>query len=168
MSSGGPRHLSLLMLSFALVTSTFAQPPSTPDSETHMTRTATGSFEVKLAPQPIEAQPEGSTLARMSIDKTISGDLQATTQGQMLSAMGSVKGSAGYVAMERVEGTLHGKRGSFVLMHRGVMDRGTPKLSVSVVPDSGSGELEGLSGDFDIIIEDGKHLYAFVYSLPGE
>ena len=115
---------------------------------------------------PIEGQPEGSTLARMSIDKQISGDLVAETKGQMLSAMTATKGSAGYVAIERVEGTLHGRKGTFVLQHTGLMNRGTPSLSVIVVPDSGTGDLVGLSGTFDIIIADGKHSYEFKYSLP--
>ena len=83
----------------------------------------------------------------------------------MLSALTATQGSAGYVALERVDGTLHGRRGSFVLQHTGTMTRGTPALSVSVVPDSGSGELTGLSGDFNIIVADGKHSYEFNYSL---
>ena len=96
----------------------------------------------------------------------ISGDLVATTTGQMLSAMGEVKGSAGYVAIERVQGSLHGRQGAFTLQHTGTMNRGTPGLSVTVVPDSGSGELAGLSGNFKIVIAEGKHHYEFVYTLP--
>jgi len=102
----------------------------------------------------------------MSIDKQISGDLEATTKGQMLSAMTAVKGSAGYVAIERVEGMLHGNQGTFVLQHTGTMDRGAPSLSVSVVPDSGTEDLMGLAGDFRIIVAEGKHSYEFVYMLP--
>ena len=102
----------------------------------------------------------------MSIDKEISGDLIGTTNGQMLSAGTETKGSAGYVAIERVDGTLHGRKGSFTLQHSGTMNRGAPSLSVSVVPDSGTGELVGLIGDFKIIRAEGKHSYEFNYSLP--
>lgn len=130
-----------------------------------MTQLAKGEFVVKLLPLAVEGQPEASKLARMSIDKTISGDLVASTAGQMLSAMTDVKGSAGYVAIERVQGTLHGKPGTFVLQHTGTMNRGEPSLSVTVVPDSGTGELVGLAGDFKIIMADGKHSYEFNYTL---
>ncbi len=102
----------------------------------------------------------------MSIDKQISGDLTASTVGQMFSAMTSTDGSAGYVALERVVGTLSGKRGAFVLQHTGTMNRGTPSLVVTVVPDSGTEELVGLEGEFKINIEEGKHTYEFTYRLP--
>ena len=131
-----------------------------------MTQVAKGEFVVKLLPLAMEGQPEGSTVGRMSIDKTISGDLIATTSGQMLSATTEVKGSAGYVAIERVNGALDGRRGTFVFQHTGTMNRGAPSLSVTVVPDSGTGELAGLAGEFKIIIADGKHRYEFTYSLP--
>ena len=131
-----------------------------------MSQIARGEFTVKLQPLAMEGQPEGSRLARMSIDKTITGDLVATTAGQMLSAMTGVKGSAGYVALERVSGVLHGRRGSFVLQHSGTMNQGTPSLSVTVVPDSGTGELAGLSGQFNITIAGGRHSYEFSYTLP--
>jgi len=132
-----------------------------------MSAIAKGSFKVKLQPLAFEGQPEGSQLGRMSIDKEIAGDLVATTQGQMLSAFGEVKGSAGYVAIERVEGTLHGRKGGFTLQHSGTMHRGSQSLLITVVPDSGSGELAGLAGEFKIVIEGGQHLYEFSYSLPG-
>jgi hypothetical protein len=131
-----------------------------------MSEVARGEFVVQLAPLPFEGQPEGSKIGRMSIDKSITGDLVATTKGQMLSAMTEVRGSAGYVAIERVEGTLKGKKGTFVLQHTGTMARGSPSLSVTVVPDSGTGELMGLAGEFRIIIADGKHSYEFKYTLP--
>ncbi len=131
-----------------------------------MSEVAIGEFVVKLLPLAFEGQPDDSKLGRMSIDKTISGDLEATTKGQMLSAMTDVKGSAGYVAIERVEGTLKGKKGTFVLQHTGTMNRGIPSLSVAVVPDSGTGELIGLAGQFNIIIAAGKHSYEFKYTLP--
>lgn len=130
-----------------------------------MTQVAKGTFTVKLAPLPFDGQPEGSRLGRMSIDKQISGDLVATTSGQMLSAMTDTKGSAGYVAIERVVGTLQGRKGSFVLQHSGTMNRGAQALSVTVVPDSGTDELVGLQGDFKIIIEGSEHRYEFGYSL---
>jgi len=121
---------------------------------------ATGTFEVKLAPQQTEAP-----IGRMSIDKQFHGDLEATSKGEMLSAMTEVKGSAGYVAIERVTGTLHGRKGSFVLQHAGTMNRGAASLSVTVVPDSGTGELAGVSGKMAINIEAGKHSYEFEYTL---
>jgi hypothetical protein len=102
----------------------------------------------------------------MSIDKTISGGLVATTVGQMLTAMTDVKGSAGYVAIEKVDGVLDGKKGSFALQHTGSMNRGAPSLSVTVVPDPGTDELVGLAGEFKIIIAGGKHSYEFTYTLP--
>ena len=131
-----------------------------------MNAVARGEFSVKLAPLAFEGAPDKSLLGRMSIDKQISGDLVATTKGQMLSAMTETKGSAGYVAIELVEGTLHGKSGAFTLQHTGTMNRGAPSLSVTVVPDSGRGDLVGIEGVFEIIIEEGKHSYVFSYSLP--
>ena len=131
-----------------------------------MSRVATGEFVVQLLPLAFEGQAGDSKIGRMSIDKTISADLVATTKGQMLSALTEVKGSAGYVAIERVEGTLKGKKGSFVLQHTGTMSQGSPSLSVTVVPDSGTGELIGLAGQFNIIIVAGKHSYEFKYTLP--
>lgn len=131
-----------------------------------MTHTARGDFVVSLKPLAFEGAAPEFKLGRMSIDKQISGDLTASTVGQMLSAMTSTDGSAGYVAVERVAGVLHGKRGSFVLQHTGTMNRGTPTLVVTVVPDSGTEELAGLDGEFEIQLEDGKHSYEFTYRLP--
>jgi len=101
----------------------------------------------------------------MTIDKQFHGDLEATSKGQMLAFMTVVKGSAGYVAMEQVTGKLHGQEGTFVLQHNGTMKRGEPGLSVTVVSDSGTGALEGLSGTMEIIVAEGKHSYRFQYSL---
>ena len=129
-----------------------------------MSKHATGTFEVKLAPLA-EDKGEGSTLGRMSIDKQFHGDLEATSKGEMLTAMTEVKGSAGYVAIERVSGTLQGRKGSFVLLHRGIMTGGGQELSLTVVPDSGSGELVGLAGKMEIKIVEGKHFYEFEYTL---
>lgn len=131
-----------------------------------MSLVARGEFVVRLVPLPFEGQAEGSKIARMSIDKTIAGDLVATSSGQMLSAMTEVKGSAGYVAIEKVDGVLQGRKGTFVLQHTGSMKQGSPSLSVTVVPDSGTDELEGLAGEFRIIIANGKHSYEFRYTLP--
>jgi hypothetical protein len=132
-----------------------------------MTNYANGTFEVKVSPQkPDNPVAESANLGRMSIDKQFHGDLDATSKGEMLSVMGGMKGSAGYVAVERVTGTLHGRSGSFALQHFGVMNRGVPELKVIVVPDSGDGRLEGLSGTLAIKIENGKHFYEFDYSLP--
>lgn len=130
-----------------------------------MNQRATGPFEVKLSPQPLHEEADGTPMGRMSIDKQFRGALEATSKGEMLTAMGGVKGSAGYVAIEVVTGTLDGRRGSFALQHMGVMNRGVPTLSVSVVPDSGSGELDGISGKMNIIIAEGKHSYDFEYSI---
>lgn len=127
---------------------------------------AKGHFEVKLAPQPATPDIESANLGRMTIDKQFQGDLQANSLGEMLSAMGQVQGSAGYVAIERVTGSLHGKQGSFVLQHHGIMNRGAPQLSVIVVPDSGAGALTGLTGSMQIRIEEGRHSYIFDYELP--
>jgi hypothetical protein len=130
-----------------------------------VTTHAKGTFEVKVIPLA-EDKSEGSTLGRMSIDKQFRGDLEGTSKGEMLSAGTSVKGSAGYVAIERVSGTLNGRKGTFVLQHTGTMNRGTPSLSVDVVPDSGTDQLSGITGTLTIIIADGKHSYEFEYSLP--
>ena len=131
-----------------------------------MTNRIRGEFEVRLASLPTHDTAEGSLLGRRSLDKVFRGELAATSVGEMLSAGTAVKGSAGYVAIERVTGTLRGKAGTFVLLHRGVMDRGQPSLSVTVVPDSGTGELTGLTGTMAIEITQGQHFYDFEYTLP--
>jgi len=130
-----------------------------------MTTHASGTFEVKLNPLPAYNTSADAKLGRMSIDKQFHGGLEGTSQGEMLSAMTDVRGSAGYVAIERVDGTLNGRRGSFVLQHNATMSRGEPYLNIIVVPDSGSGELAGLSGSMKIIITDGRHSYEFDYTL---
>ena len=127
---------------------------------------ATGAFEVKLTPQPPEDKAEGATLGRMSGDKQFHGDIEGTSKIQMLTAMTDVKGSAGYVAIERVIGTVHGHTGSFVLQHSGSSNRGATQLSITVVPDSGTGQLVGITGKMTITITDGKHSYDFEYTLP--
>lgn len=127
---------------------------------------ATGPFDVKLESQPAAPGTEAAGLGRRSLDKQFHGDLEAHSLGEMLAAGTAQPGSAGYVAMETVTGTLHGRRGSFVLMHFGVMDRGQASLEVRVVPDSGTDELLGLTGTMQIDITGGKHLYVFDYQLP--
>ena len=131
-----------------------------------MTTKAIGPFEVKLLPQKADNAPaENAKLGRMSIDKTFHGDLEATSQGEMLMVQTEVKGSAGYVALERVTGKLHGRSGTFLFQHSGTMNRGVPVLSVTVVPDSGTDELVGLIGKMAIKIDEGKHSYEFEYTL---
>jgi hypothetical protein len=126
---------------------------------------ASGSFEVKLAPQAPAQGIEPANLGRMTIDKQFHGELEAHSLGEMIAAGTEVSGSAGYVAMERVTGSLHGRSGSFVLQHNGTMTRGEPQLAVTVVPDSGTGELVGLAGSMQIQVEDGRHAYTFDYRL---
>lgn len=133
--------------------------------EVTMAMRATGTFEVKLNPQPLAHDDAPSSLGRLSIDKQFHGDLEATSKGEMLSARTAVEGSAGYVAIERVSGTLNGRGGMFVLQHSGTMTRGAADLTITVVPDSGTGELAGLSGRMAILIEDGRHAYDFEYTL---
>ncbi len=122
---------------------------------------AAGTFDVKLTPQST-VEP---ALGRMSIAKEFHGDLEGTSAGEMLTAMTSVDGSAGYVAIERVTGTLHDRRGTFVLQHSGTMTRGAQHLTITVVPDSGTSDLTGLRGTMKISIADGVHSYEFEYTL---
>jgi hypothetical protein len=124
---------------------------------------AVGEFDVKMTPLALNDEAADATLGRMSIDKQYYGDLQGSGKGEMLSAMTGVKGSAGYVAIERVNGTLHGRSGAFVLQHSGVMTRGAQKLTITVVPDSGTGELAGLAGTLTIHMDSGKHSYDLEY-----
>jgi hypothetical protein len=126
---------------------------------------AKGDFDVKVIPLTTDELSGASTLARLAIDKQFTGDLIGVSSGEMLSAGTPVKGSAGYVAIERVTGALHGRTGTFVLQHSGTMTRGSPELIVSVVPDSGSGELTGLTGTMRIIIDGKRHSYEFDYAL---
>jgi hypothetical protein len=133
-----------------------------------MTNRASGTFEVKLSPQAPDEGESGVGIGRMLIDKKFGGDLEGTSRGQMLAAGTAVAGSAGYVALEQVTGRLGGRSGSFLLQHSGTMTRGAARLTVSVVPDSGTGELEGLTGQMNIIIAEGRHSYEFDYTLGGD
>ena len=131
-----------------------------------MATTVSGEFEVKVNPQKADnAEAEKAGVGRMSLDKRFHGALEATSTGEMLSVMSDVKGSGAYVAIERVTGKLEGRSGSFVLHHRGIMTRGVPQLSVTVAPDSGTGELKGLTGEMTIKITDGNHFYEFSYAI---
>jgi hypothetical protein len=163
------RISSPLCLVLSVAVSARAQ-NSTPNSdkiskETVVTSHATGTFDVKVTPQPTEDKSADPSLARLTLDKQFHGDIEGSSKGQMLAASTSVKGSAGYVAIERVTGTLRGRKGSFTLQHFGTMTRGAPHLVVNVVPDSGTDELTGLAGTMTIRIEDGKHFYDFEYTL---
>jgi hypothetical protein len=130
--------------------------------------TAQGTFTVQMKPAVEPSTADGVSLGRMSLGKTFDGDLVATGQGEMLTALTPVQGSAGYVAIERVTGTLHGRAGSFVLQHSGTMHAGAQQLSITVVPASGSNELAGIEGVFKLRIEGGVHHYTLEYTLPAE
>jgi hypothetical protein len=127
---------------------------------------ATGTFDVKLTPHPADDAAAEPAVGRLAIDKRFHGELDGTSRGEMLAAQTGVKGSAGYVAIEKVTATLAGRRGSFVLQHTGTMTRGSPQLVISVVPDSGTEQLAGLAGTMAIEVADGKHSYVFDYTLP--
>ena len=129
-----------------------------------MTQHASGSFDVTLTPQSPDEGGD-AVMARLLIEKQFHGELQASSRGQMLAVGTDIHGSAGYVAMERVTGKLLDRSGSFALQHSGTMTRGVPQLEISVVPDSGTGELAGISGRMSIDIIDGKHYYGFDYSF---
>lgn len=127
---------------------------------------ARGTFEVQITPQPADAYTDSATLGRMTIDKQFAGDLVGTGKGQMLTGMGTVKGSAAYSAIERVTGSVAGRQGTFLLQHTGVMTGGAQSLSITIVPDSGTGELAGITGTLQLTIVDRVHKYDIEYSLP--
>jgi len=145
-----------------------AQPPvpSVAQKQKTVAEHAVGPFDVKMEPQGEPDKADGITLARYSGEKQYHGDLDGTAITIMLTAGTEVKGSAGYVAMERVTGSLKGRSGSFALQHSGTLTRGEPQLSITVVPDSGTGQLVGITGKMNIIIAAGKHSYEFDYTLP--
>jgi hypothetical protein len=153
----------MLDLRWAVVVLVFSALSIAQPKGTSMIRHAHGTFTVKI--QPLTPAPaEG--ISRFSIDKEIHGDLEATTKGEMFSAGDVKNGVAGYVAIEVVTGTLAGKHGSFALQHSATMDQSGRKMTVTVVPGSGTGELKGISGTFDIQIANGQHSYDLEYSLP--
>jgi hypothetical protein len=142
-------------------------PTIQPKKEARVSVTAKGSFEVKVVPITEGARKDAWAPGRMSIDKQFSGDLVGTSQGEMQTAMTEVQGSAGYTAIERVSGTLHGREGTFLLQHFALMSHGIPgEWIVRVVPDSGTGQLKGLEGTLTITITGKQHAYALAYSLP--
>jgi len=154
-------------LALALSQAQTSSPPSTVQKEALMTKEANGPFDVKINPLTAYNQDDQS-LGRFSLDKQFHGELEGTSKGEMLSAGTGAKGSSGgYVAIEKVTGTLNGRSGTFVLQHNTTMTRGTPQMNIIVVPDSGTGELKGLAGTMKIIIAaDGKHSYELDYTLP--
>jgi hypothetical protein len=155
------RTLLLMLLGVAM--QTLATPPTSTEEDLPM-HTISGRFEVKMTPEPGELDAEG--IARFRLDKRYEGALTAEAKGLMTAHRTTVAGSAGYVAIERVRGTLGGRSGSFVLQHNGLMWGETRQLSIEVIPDSADGELAGLRGRMGIRIEDGVHYYDFEYSLP--
>jgi len=155
--------ISWAVLSLVFLTLS-AQPQSVPSKEAIMTSHATGPFDVKMIPQDDKA---GDGLSRMSLDKQYHGDLEGTAKGEMLTGGVSANHSGAYVAMEKFTGTLHGLKGSFVLHHTGIMTNGKPDLTILVAPDSGTGQLAGITGKMTInVAADGKHSYDFDYALP--
>lgn len=158
--------LTLTLFGVAAPAQTQSPAGSIAAKDSVVTTHAIGTFEVKVRPETEGKYDEGTTLGRYSLDKQYHGDLEAISLGGMLTAGTSVKGSAGYVAIERVSGTLNGRKGTFVLQHTGTMNRGALQLSVSVVPDSGTDQLTGLTGTMNIVIADGKHSYDFEYAIP--
>jgi Protein of unknown function (DUF3224) len=164
------RRTLVLATAASIATSLMTTPSSaqtTVQAAAKTNQLAKGTFTVKMTPSAESGFADtGANLGRMTLDKVFEGDLVAVGKGEMLTALTMTKGSAGYVAIERVTGTLHGKTGSFVFQHSGAMNRGAQNLSITVVADSGSGDLVGLEGVFKLRIESGKHFYEFEYSLP--
>jgi len=157
----------LLVLCSSLLFSQNQGPDRSDNSkEKTLSARANGAFDVKISPLTLSEQSADPKLGRMAIEKQYHGDLEAAAKGEMLTAQSELKDSGVYVAVERVTGTLNGKRGSFAMYHSGVMNRGKPELTITVVPDSGTEELQGLTGTMNIKIDNGKHSYDFEYSLP--
>lgn len=133
-----------------------------------MSHTAKGTFEVKVGPLAPDEATAATSIARYSLDKVYRGDLDAVSAGEMMGVGNPASGTAGYVAVEQVNGTLHGKNGSFAFQHSSSMQNGQFDMNIRVAPGSGTGKLEGIAGVLTIIIEGGKHSYVFEYTLPGE
>jgi Protein of unknown function (DUF3224) len=152
--------VALLALMLGIAPTLFAK------NEVVMTAQARGTFDVKTAPQPADDQA-GGPFGRLFLDKQFHGDLDAHSNGQMLAWGTGADNSGAYVALERVSGALHGRRGSFVLQHNGTMTNGAASMTVTVAPGSGTEELTGLAGKMTIIIAGGKHSYEFEYTLGG-
>jgi hypothetical protein len=144
-----------------------SQPPASPaKGPPVMTHKAAGTFDVSLKPQDTPDSGPGATLGRMTIEKQYHGDLVAQAKGEMLTAMAPTKGSGTYVAVEKVTGTLNGRKGSFAMHHSGTMHRGAQQLAIVIVPDSGTEELAGIAGRLLLRIAEGKHFYEIEYTLP--
>jgi hypothetical protein len=158
-----PMVISRRLVVAALV---IGAPSAMSQGNSPMTQVASGTFSVEMKPQGEPNAVDGVSLGRMSLNKKFEGDLQGTGQGEMLTALTPIKDSAGYVAIERFTGTVHGRSGSFVFQHSGTMNQGAQQLSIAVVPGSGTGALLGITGTFRLNIVDGKHLYEFEYTLP--
>lgn len=158
-------HLAVTVaVLFMLATSQLSAQSANPKGAL-TTMHATGPFDVKVTPQ--DDKSEDPLLGRMTLDKQYHGDLEGSGKGQMLTAGSAQKGSGGYVAIEKVTGTLNGRTGSFVLQHSGTMKSNVPQLTITVVPESGTGQLEGIAGTMTIkIAPTGKHAYDFEYTLP--
>jgi len=163
-----PFKTTLLCACLSLSWAALAQQPAPrlTKKEPVMTRHAEGTFDVKMSPPGTDDATAGTAISRFGIDKQFHGDLEGNSKGLMLSAGDPAKGNAGYVAMEQVTGTLAGHTGSFVLQHMGIMENGAYKLTVIVVPGSGTGQLAGIMGTMNIIIASGKHSYTLEYTLP--
>jgi hypothetical protein len=156
---------SAACLCLILVASAFAQRSASAQKEELVANHASGSFEVKVT--PVDDKSDDPSLGRMMLDKQYHGDLEASGKGQMLTAGSPAKGAGGYVAMEKVTGTLNGRPGSFVLQHIGTMSNNTPQMTIIIVPGSGAGQLEGIAGKMTITISPtGKHSYNLEYTLP--
>jgi hypothetical protein len=151
-----------------LLAQTNSQAPIPKKEVKVMTGHASGTFEVKMTPKSWDnKEMEGANFGRMSGDKQLHGGLEGTGKGEMLSFLSDVKGSGAYVAIERISGTLDGRTGSFVLQHSGTMSGASQQMNITVVPDSGTGQLTGIAGKFTIKIDNaGKHFYEFDYTLP--
>ena len=160
---GGASVLALL-IGMLLGSGASADEPPTPKQSP--VAHALGTFTVALRPEAMADTTAGEMLSRLSVHKQLEGDLTATSSGEMLGARTAVEGSAGYVAIERITGTLQGKTGSFVLQHSGTMSHGALQLVITIVPDSGTGELAGIAGAMRIKIEGSKHFYELEYTLP--
>ena len=161
----GARFIVIGTICLILASPLCAQNTNPSPKDISMPNHAAGPFDVKITPQ--DDKSEDPLLGRMTIDKQYHGDLEATGKGQMLTAGTAVKGSGAYVAIEKVDGTLHGRTGTFLLQHAGTMTQGAPQLLITVVPDSGTGQLAGIAGKMAIkIAEGGKHSYDFEYTLP--
>ena len=164
--------MSYRISSFALLAALAAATPAlsnAPKETSAVSRTAKGPFEVQVIPQPRDATQSDVAIDRLLLEKRYRGALDATSRGQMIAAHGVVETSGAYVAIERVDGTLDGRRGAFALQHSGTMTKADGyAMHVSVVPDSGTGELAGIAGRMTILIAPGgAHSYEFAYTLPG-